>query len=188
VATSEPAQAPPRELRARTGTAEATRAVGEALGRALRPLPPGGVVVALLGELGAGKTVFVQGVARGLGVPPEDRPSSPTFTILREHRAPGPPPLVLQHADAYRLSGVAELEAAGFEDACGEGLVTCVEWAGRVVEALPSDRLEVEIVAEAQEGSDDAGAEGLRALTLRALGSAAAAILARLGPVPGRAP
>ncbi len=122
------------------------RALGVALGRAaLGGVEARGIVVALEGDLGAGKTVFVQGVARGFGVPADEDVVSPTFTIARSYAAPGAPPRLLHHVDAYRLLGAEQLEHAGFEDMCGKGSLTCVEWAGRVEEGLPSDRIEIAI-------------------------------------------
>lgn len=130
-----------RELR--TVDAEGTHAVGCALARAALPLPADGLLVALYGDLGAGKTVFVKGVAIGLGIPPSVRVVSPTFTIARAYEVPVPAGWTLQHVDAYRLQGAEEIEAAGFEEMCGAGCLTCVEWAERVVEALPEDRIDV---------------------------------------------
>jgi tRNA threonylcarbamoyladenosine biosynthesis protein TsaE len=122
-------------------SAAATERLGRALGAALEPLPRGGAVVALLGDLGAGKTVFASGLAHGLGVPEDVAVTSPTFTVARAYRGR----VRVDHVDAYHLRGVAELEAAGFEDLGGDGRVLCVEWADRVGEALPADRLEVTI-------------------------------------------
>ena len=153
-------------------TAERTRALGAALGAALRPPPPGGIVIGLHGDLGAGKTVFVQGLARGLGVPPEEAVVSPTFTVARDYRAPE---VVLHHVDAYRLRGADELEAAGFEEMWGDGRVTCVEWAERVEDSLPVDRLDVTLTPEGAAAGEDAP----RCIVSRAGGPRARAVLAR---------
>lgn len=112
---------------------ETTRTIGEALARLLR----GGDAVMLQGDLGAGKTAFVQGVARGLGV--EDRVVSPTFMIVRPYEGRLP----LAHVDVYRLDGLADLYDIGFEEVLDPGTVTVVEWGDRVAAALPPDRLEV---------------------------------------------
>ncbi|MCD6351446.1 MAG: tRNA (adenosine(37)-N6)-threonylcarbamoyltransferase complex ATPase subunit type 1 TsaE [Armatimonadetes bacterium] len=113
---------------------EGTQAVAEALASSLRP----GDLIALIGPLGAGKTCFVAGLARGLGV--EGRVASPSFIVARYH--PGPRPLL--HADAYRLASPAELVEAGLDEYLGFAVVA-VEWADRVVEVLPADRLEVRL-------------------------------------------
>jgi len=112
-----------------------TAALGERLGRAL----VAGDVVALSGDLGAGKTAFVQGIARGLGIP--GRVSSPTFTIVNEHDAAVP----LFHVDFYRLENAGELAAIGFDDYFERGGVVVVEWADRFPRALPNEPLHVHI-------------------------------------------
>jgi len=118
-----------------THSADETARLGERIGRAL----VAGDVVALTGELGAGKTAFVQGLARGLGI--GGRVASPTFTIVNEH--PGAVPLF--HVDFYRLAHEAELINIGFDDYFERGGVVVVEWAERFVAALPADRLDVRI-------------------------------------------
>ena len=112
-----------------------TQRLGERLGRALQK----GDVVALTGELGAGKTAFVQGVARGLGV--AGRVASPSFTIVNEHSGRVP----LFHVDFYRLEDAAELEHVGFDDYFARDGVVVVEWADRFPAALPAERLDVRI-------------------------------------------
>jgi tRNA threonylcarbamoyladenosine biosynthesis protein TsaE len=112
-----------------------TQRLGERLGRALAA----GDVVALVGELGAGKTAFVQGVARGLGI--VERVASPSFTIVNEHAGRVP----LFHVDFYRLEAASELEHIGLDDYFGRGGVVVVEWADRFPDALPADRLEIRI-------------------------------------------
>jgi tRNA threonylcarbamoyladenosine biosynthesis protein TsaE len=112
-----------------------TQELGERLGRALAA----GDTVALVGELGAGKTAFVQGLARGLGV--EGAVKSPSFTIVNEHDGRVP----LFHVDFYRLETRRELDNIGFDDYFGRGGVVVVEWADRFADALPEERLEVRI-------------------------------------------
>ncbi len=112
-----------------------TQRLGERLGRAL----VAGDVVAMVGDLGAGKTAFVQGLARGLGI--VERVASPSFTIVNEHAAPVP----LFHVDFYRLEDAGELEHIGFDDYFGRGGVVVVEWADRFPAALPAERLDVRI-------------------------------------------
>lgn len=116
-------------------SAEATSRLGEALGRRARP----GTFVALIGDLGAGKTVFARGVGRGLGV--TTRVQSPTFVIVQGHEGGRLP---LWHADWYRLADPGELDELGVADVADRGVLV-VEWADRFPERLPDDHLEVRI-------------------------------------------
>jgi tRNA threonylcarbamoyladenosine biosynthesis protein TsaE len=107
---------------------EDTIALGERIGRAA----PGGTVIALRGELGAGKTTLAKGIARGLGV--EDEVTSPTYTIVSEYEGR----LRLHHIDAYRLSGAEDFALSGGEDLLGDPEGIClVEWGDRVAASLP---------------------------------------------------
>ena len=116
-----------------TATEEETEQVGESLARRLRP----GAVVLLYGELGAGKTAFVRGLARGLGAPAQEV-SSPTFTLIQEYEGRE---ATLYHVDLYRLSP-REVEELGLEElVSGEGIVA-IEWAERWHER-PDDACEV---------------------------------------------
>jgi tRNA threonylcarbamoyladenosine biosynthesis protein TsaE len=142
----------PSERRLRSRGPQDTARLASDLGARMRPVPPEGWVLALEGDLGAGKTVFVRGLARGLGLPSGVPVTSPTFTVAQRFDLPDG--LELHHLDAFRLSGVEELEAAGWEDACGKGRVTCVEWAERVSDALPPDRLEVRLAPPPASRSD----------------------------------
>ncbi|GAB4259298.1 MAG: tRNA (adenosine(37)-N6)-threonylcarbamoyltransferase complex ATPase subunit type 1 TsaE [Deferrisomatales bacterium] len=120
-------------LRLRCRTADDTMALGAAVGRVARP----GLVVALQGPLGAGKTTLTKGLARGLGVPRWRYVTSPTFAIhnLYEGR------LRLHHLDLYRLADPAELEDLGLEE-CLYGSEVCVlEWPDSFLDDLPPDRL-----------------------------------------------
>ena len=112
-----------------------TEAAGERFAKTL----PDGAVVALYGDLGAGKTVFARGVAQAFGIA---HVSSPTFTIVCEY----PTEPKLYHFDAYRLSDADELYAIGFSDYLGEHGLILMEWANLVETALPKDRLDVTIV------------------------------------------
>jgi len=112
-----------------------TEAIGEALAKRLR----GGDVIAYYGDLGAGKTAFTRGLARGLGC--TGRVSSPTFTIVNEHEGVLP----LFHFDMYRLSDEEELFDIGWEDYLVRGGVCAVEWSERVSGALPKESITVTI-------------------------------------------
>lgn len=103
----------------------------EALGRALAQHLTPGTVVAFTGDLGAGKTAFVRGMAQGLGI--SQRVTSPTFTIVNEYEGPTP----LFHFDMYRLSGSEDLFDIGWEDYLSRGGVCAVEWSEQVADALP---------------------------------------------------
>lgn len=112
-----------------------TQDAGDRLGRLARP----GLFLALFGSLGAGKTAFVQGVARGLAVDDWDLVASPTFTLAARYEGRLP----LLHVDAYRLAGPADLIDLGIEAWIAEEGVTALEWAERAGDALPPDRLDV---------------------------------------------
>jgi tRNA threonylcarbamoyladenosine biosynthesis protein TsaE len=110
-----------------------TVALGKRLGELLMP----GDFIALVGELGTGKTRFVQGIAAGLSVDPGLPVTSPTYSLLHIHRGRLP----LFHFDLYRLKGAGDLEDLGFEEYFyGEG-VSVVEWADRLEEKMPDGRL-----------------------------------------------
>jgi tRNA threonylcarbamoyladenosine biosynthesis protein TsaE len=112
--------------RARTASEADTAAVAAALATRLR----GGEVVLLSGELGAGKTAFVRGLARGLGLDPEEV-SSPTFTLLTRYTGGR---LALHHADLYRLRGDGDERELGLEELPGPEGVLAVEWAERLAD------------------------------------------------------
>lgn len=119
----------------RTASAEETIELGERLGRLLKP----GDVIALTGDLGAGKTTLTRGIAQGMGVQADIH--SPTFTLIHEH--PGPVPLY--HIDLYRLSSVQEAEFIGIgEYIYGDG-VTIIEWAETIESLLPPERLDIQL-------------------------------------------
>ena len=161
-----------------TDDEDGTRRWGARLAAVLTELAIEALVIDLRGELGAGKTVFVRGLGRALGVPAAVPIVSPTFTIARAYALPGPHLRELHHLDAYRLGSIDELEAAGFEEMCGEGRLTCVEWGSHVDDALPEDRVHIQLRHAALE--DGAGEPDHRALTFRAGGPRSERILARL--------
>ena len=110
-----------------TNSPEETEAVGRALGKVL----PAGTVLAFEGDLGAGKTAFTRGLARGLGA--ADPVTSPTYTIVNEYLSGRVP---LFHFDMYRLTSADDLWDIGWEDYLDRGGVCAVEWSERVAEAL----------------------------------------------------
>ena len=112
-----------------------TEDIAERLGKRLQP----GTVLALYGDLGAGKTTFVRGLARGLGV--TTGVSSPTYTIVNEY--PGPVPLF--HFDMYRLGSADELFEIGWEDYLSRGGVMAVEWSERVEGAFEGGEVRVRL-------------------------------------------
>ena len=111
----------------------------EELGARLSARLPDGAIVAMYGDLGAGKTAFVRGMARGMGL--DCRVSSPTFTIVNEYL--GQRELI--HFDMYRLSGADELFEIGWEDYLNRGAVCAVEWSEKVQDAFFGDEITVTI-------------------------------------------
>ncbi len=132
----------------------------EALGRALAQHLTPGTVVAFTGDLGAGKTAFVRGMAQGLGI--AQRVTSPTFTIVNEYEGGRLP---LFHFDMYRLGSADDLFDIGWEDFLRRGGVCAVEWSETVQEALDADTIYVDI----RRGAED----NQRVLTIRGPGSEA---------------
>lgn len=138
-----------------TAAPQETRAIGHALGSHAHA----GALVALIGPLGAGKTELAKGVAEGLGV--TSVVNSPTFVLMNEHAGRLP----LFHIDAYRLDDPEEAIAAGlFDDRQAAG-VAVVEWADRLADRLPAERLELTLLPE-PDGSDH------RRISWRAVGTA----------------
>ena len=118
-------------------SAETTHGIGRNIGR----LAYSGLVIALTGDLGAGKTCLSQGVARGLGIPEEVPVPSPTFTLINPYDARLP----LYHVDFYRLGDAEELEVLGFRDLFKPGVVSCIEWADRFPDVFPEEYLTVSL-------------------------------------------
>jgi tRNA threonylcarbamoyladenosine biosynthesis protein TsaE len=141
----------------RAPTAEDTRAIG----RALAPLFRAGDAVVLTGELGAGKTTFVQGVAEGLDV--EEAVSSPTFVLVKEYVGR----LTMAHADIYRLERIQDVVDLGLDEIADGQALLLVEWGDAIEELLPDDRLRVELT-----GEDPTGADESRRVVVRAVGAA----------------
>jgi tRNA threonylcarbamoyladenosine biosynthesis protein TsaE len=145
----------------RTSSPDESLALGRALGELLEP----GAFIALTGELGAGKTVLVQGIARGLGF--DGYVSSPSFVIMNEYAGR----LAIHHVDLYRISAPGDLCDLGYREVFWSDGVTLVEWAERVIELLPDARLDLAIeIAE----------PGARVIRAVAHGEGARATLASL--------
>ncbi|MBO4872790.1 MAG: tRNA (adenosine(37)-N6)-threonylcarbamoyltransferase complex ATPase subunit type 1 TsaE [Lachnospiraceae bacterium] len=122
-----------------------TRALGRRFGLAAKP----GLVIALSGDLGAGKTVFAKGFAEGLGV--SAPVTSPTFTLLQLYESGRLP---LCHMDAYRLEEEEELEAVGGHEYFGPPWVSLVEWPENVAGLLPPETLWIRIERDLTKGPD----------------------------------
>jgi len=128
-----------------TYSPEETFEFGRKIGREARP----GQVYTLIGDLGVGKTVFTQGVAKGLGI--EDNVNSPTFTILQIYEDGRMP---FYHFDVYRIGDVEEMEEIGYED-CFYGKGIClIEWANLIEELLPERYIRVTIEKDPDKGFD----------------------------------
>jgi tRNA threonylcarbamoyladenosine biosynthesis protein TsaE len=159
-------------LQVRTASVEETRDVGAAVAGLARP----GDVVVLAGDLGAGKTAFVQGFGRALGV--ADRITSPTFTLVHVYEGRLP----IHHLDVYRLDQVQEALDLGLAEMLDDGGVVLVEWGDAILPVLPHDLLEVRLTLG--DGDDD------RTITARAVGPGWAArtraLEAALAPWAGR--
>ena len=128
-----------------TFSPEETFAFGEELGKNARP----GQVYTLIGDLGVGKTVLTQGIAKGLGI--DEAICSPTFTIVQEYRTGRMP---FYHFDVYRIGCVEEMDEIGFDDyVYGEGL-TMIEWANLIEEILPDHFWQIMIEKDLEKGFD----------------------------------
>jgi tRNA threonylcarbamoyladenosine biosynthesis protein TsaE len=158
-----------RERRLTSRSARATWRLGRRLGAALQP----GDVVALIGDLGAGKTQLVRGACAGAGVD-EGEVSSPTFAIVQTYRGR----LSFHHADLYRLADLDELYATGFMDLVGGDGALVVEWADRVAGWAPEERLEVRL-------DEVAGRPNARRIALIGTGLRHAALVEELGAAGG---
>lgn len=141
-----------------TTTAHDTKRVAASLATLLEP----GDVCVLSGDLGAGKTQFVQGVAEGMGI--TEPVTSPTFNILLQYRSPQA--TLLEHFDWYRLDDVGELEDVGYYDVLEEGIVF-IEWGEKFPEAVPDDHLAVFLAV---------GVGDERVITFRGTGSRSAQV------------
>ena len=140
-----------------TFSPEETFAFGEELGKNARP----GQVYTLIGDLGVGKTVLTQGIAKGLGI--DEAICSPTFTIVQEYHTGRMP---FYHFDVYRIGCVEEMDEIGFDDyVYGEGL-TMIEWANLIEEILPDHFWQIMIEKDLEKGFD------YRRMTVEEVGNA----------------
>ncbi len=125
--------------------AKDTYKLGEKIGQMAKP----GMVISLTGDLGVGKTVFTQGLAKGLGI--EEPVNSPTFTIVQVYEEGRLP---LYHFDVYRIGDIEEMDEIGYEDYFyGEG-VCLIEWADLIKEILPEQMCRVTIEKDLEKGFD----------------------------------
>ena len=125
--------------------AKDTYELGEKIGQMAKP----GMVISLTGDLGVGKTVFTQGLAKGLGI--EEPVNSPTFTIVQVYEEGR---LTLYHFDVYRIGDIEEMDEIGYEDYFyGEG-VCLIEWADLIREILPEQMCRVTIEKDLEKGFD----------------------------------
>ncbi len=145
----------------------ATEAFGRRLGALLFP----GAVVALVGQLGAGKTHLTRAVAEGLGVKNPAAVTSPTFVLIQEY----PARLPVYHFDAYRLSGPREFAELGVDEYFHSDGVCLIEWADKVEPTLPAEHLRVEIAVVD---------ENCRRFEVTATGGRYERLLQRLGEPP----
>lgn len=128
-----------------SNTYQDTFALGEKLGQEAKP----GEIYTLVGDLGVGKTLFSQGMAKGLGI--KEAISSPTFTIVQEYTEGRLP---FYHFDVYRISDIEEMDEIGFEEYIyGEG-VSLVEWANLIPELIPTEHTAIIIEKDLKKGFD----------------------------------
>ena len=128
-----------------TFSAEETEKLGEQIGREAKP----GEVYTLIGDLGVGKTVFTQGIAKGLEI--TEPICSPTFTIVQEYEEGRMP---FYHFDVYRIADIEEMDEIGYEDCFyGEG-VCLIEWSQLIPEILPDEVIRIRIEKDLEQGFD----------------------------------
>ncbi|MBI5192155.1 MAG: tRNA (adenosine(37)-N6)-threonylcarbamoyltransferase complex ATPase subunit type 1 TsaE [Nitrospirae bacterium] len=123
-------------MRLQSNSPNNTIEIGKTLGKHLLP----GSVICLTGELGAGKTCFIKGMAEGLGIKRKEV-SSPTFIIIREYKGRIP----LYHIDLYRIGTLDDIRDIGMEEVIYGNGVTAIEWAERIKDALPDDRIDIKL-------------------------------------------
>jgi tRNA threonylcarbamoyladenosine biosynthesis protein TsaE len=152
------------EVEMLTRSSAKTHALGRKIGEALST----GMIITLTGDLGSGKTAFVQGLARGLGVPPDYYVTSPTYTIINEY--PGRFPLF--HIDLYRLTDARAVADIGFYDVLHPENVIAIEWPQIIASELPSDLIALHFVIRNRT---------TRKISIRAYGLPGKSVIQRLG-------
>jgi len=141
-------------IRFKVESVEQTVALGQKLGAYLQK----GDCVCLSGDLGTGKTAFTGGIAKSLGI--DDYITSPTFTIVNEYEGRLP----LYHFDVYRIGDVSEMHETGYDEYISGDGITVIEWAERIMEILPDERIEVTIEKDNLDKPD------CRTITMRFIG------------------
>jgi len=126
-----------------TNSARETQELGIKIGKQAKP----GQIYTIVGDLGTGKTVFTQGVAKGLGI--TEPVSSPTFTILQEYRKGRLP---FYHFDVYRIGNIDEMEEIGYDDYFFGNGVCLIEWADLIEKILPKQIIKITIEKDLQKG------------------------------------
>jgi len=135
-----------KKTRISTGSLEETRELGRKIGSLLKT----GAVLALTGELGSGKTVFTQGLARGLDIPDEYYITSPTYTLINEY----PGRLTLFHVDLYRISDSSEYDEIGLYEVLESDSVVAIEWANMLPENILDSYIGIDIKITGKDSRD----------------------------------
>lgn len=154
-----------------TGSVEETVRLGKMIGELLQP----GDFIALIGDLGVGKTYLTKGIAKGLGVTDSGSVTSPTYTLLNVHKGR----YVLNHFDLYRLAGDEDVVNLGFYEYFYGSGICIVEWADRLQEELPAERLAIQLL---HEGADR------RRVVVEGIGERYLSLLTALGKRIGTEP
>ena len=121
----------------KTENSEETQALGERLGKTLKQ----GDVIALIGDLGTGKTCLTQGIARGIGIAPDEIVSSPSYILINEYNGTVP----IYHIDLYRLENSEEIAELGLSEYVEGDGICIIEWAERMTDALPATCIKIHI-------------------------------------------
>ena len=128
-----------------SNSAEETFALGQKIGERVKP----GTIISLTGDLGVGKTVFTQGLAKGLGI--MEPVNSPTFTIVQVYEGGRLP---FYHFDVYRIGDIEEMEEIGYDDYFYGNGICLIEWANLIEEILPEHMIEITIEKNLEKGFD----------------------------------
>ena len=133
----------------KTESPEETQALGEKLGKTLKQ----GDVIALIGDLGTGKTCLTQGIARGVGIAPDEVVNSPSYILINEYNGAMP----IYHIDLYRLENSAEIAELGLSEYMDGDGICIIEWAERIADTLPDTCIKIHITladTNASQGSE----------------------------------